>query len=249
MECHVSRNHPPEARLDDFIESNWIDDILYRVKPGKEATVLCCQGGPAAPPGLLAAKVYHDREFRGFANDAVYQQGRVILDSRARRAFQSKTRFGREVQAGMWTASEFETLKLLHAAGADVPQPFICSSDVLLMEFIGDEEGPAMALGRAVDDRDEAEELFASLMRNIELWLSCNRIHGDLSAFNVLYWEGALKIIDFPQAVDPRFSPKARELLERDIGNVCQFFARHGVRADAGRLADKLWYRFIRGEL
>ena len=249
MERHVSRNFPPEARLDDFIESNWIEDILYRVKPGKEATVLCCQGGPAAPDGLIAAKVYHDREFRGFANDAVYQQGRVILDRRARRAFEGKTRFGRQVQTGMWTASEFETLKVLHAAGADVPRPLICSSDVLLMEFIGDEEGPAMSLSRAVDGRDEAEGLFASLVRNIELWLRHNRIHGDLSPFNILYWDGALKIIDFPQAVDPRFSPKARELLERDISNVCQFFTRHGVQADARRLADNLWFRFVRGEL
>jgi RIO kinase 1 len=198
---------------------------------------------------LIAAKVYHDRGFRGFANDAVYQQGRVILDQRARRAFTGKTRFGREVQSGMWTAGEFETLKLLHAAGADVPRPLICSPDVILMEFVGDEDGPAMPLNRIWPKPGEAHHLFECLMRNIELCLAHNRIHADLSPFNILYRDGALTVIDFPQAVDPRFSPKARELLGRDIENVCGYFARHGVPSDPARLAGDLWFRFMRGEL
>jgi RIO kinase 1 len=249
MEGWMSRNFPPEAKLEGFIESNWIDDILYRVKPGKEATVLCCRAGPAAPAGLIAAKVYHDRDFRGFSNDALYQQGRVILDRRARRAFESKTRFGREVQTGLWTAAEYETLRLLYAAGADVPRPLTCSPDVILMEFVGDDEGPAVPLHRLSPEPAEARRLFECLLHNIELWLAHDRIHADLSPFNVLYWNGTLKMIDFPQAVDPRFSHKARELLARDIDNVCRYFARCGVQADAARLADDLWFRFVRGAL
>lgn len=245
----MSRNFPPETKLESFIESDWIDEVLYRVKPGKEATVLCCRGGPAAPTGLIAAKVYHDRAFRGFANDALYQHGRVILDQRARRAFANKTRFGREVQTGMWTASEYDTLRLLHAAGADVPRPLTCSSDVILMEFVGDDVGPAVPLNRVSPERGEAHDLFECLLRNIELWLAHDRIHADLSPFNVLYWDGTLKVIDFPQAVDPRFSLKARELLGRDVDNVCRFFARYGVQADSVRLADDLWFRFMRAEL
>jgi RIO kinase 1 len=245
----MSRNYPPEAKLEGFLDSDWIDEVLYRVKPGKEATVLCCRGGPAAPVGLIAAKVYHDREFRGFANDALYQQGRVIVDRRARRAFANKTHFGREVQSRMWTASEYETLRLLHAAGADVPRPLTCSSEVILMEFVGDDVGPAMPLNRMSPERDEARHLFDCLLGNIELWLAHDRIHADLSPFNVLYWDGRLKVIDFPQAVDPRFSPKAQELLRRDVDNVCRYFARYGVRADPVRLADDLWFRFVRGDL
>lgn len=245
----MSRNYPPEAKLADYLEDQWLDEILYRVRPGKEATVICCRGGAVAPLPLIAAKVYHDRSFRGFANDAAYQQGRVILDQRARRAFATKTRFGREVQTGLWTAAEFETLKMLHTAGADVPQPFTHSADVLLMEFIGDEDGPAPLLQRVSLERDEAEHLFRILMRNIELWLSLNRIHADLSPFNVLYDNGALKVIDFPQAVDPRFSPEAYDLLARDIERVAAYFVRQGVSIDATRLADELWFRFMRGEL
>lgn len=245
----MSRNFPPEAKLEGFYDSDWIDEILFRVKPGKEATVLCCRGGANAPTELVAAKVYHDRAFRGFANDSIYQQGRVILNGRTRRAFEHKTAFGREAQAGMWTAGEFETLRALHRAGADVPRPFICSSDVILMEFIGDEEGPAMPLNRVSPERDEAVALFECLLRNIELWLAHDRIHADLSPFNILCWNGAVKVIDFPQAVDPRFNPRAHDLLRRDVDNVYRFFSRYGVRADPERLADNLWYRFRRSEL
>ena len=60
---------------------------------------------------------------------------------------------------------------------------------------------------------DEVQPLFDRLMRNVELMLAQQRIHGDLSAFNVLYWEGDIRLIDFPQAVAPAENPDAFELL------------------------------------
>ena len=50
-----------------------------------------------------------------------------------------------------------------------------------------------------------------------ELSLAHDRIHGDLSAYNVLYWRGAVTLIDFAQAVDPRHNDELYTLLERDI--------------------------------
>ena len=52
-------------------------------------------------------------------------------------------------------------------------------------------------------EQSEAQALFERLLQNLEIMLGCQRVHADLSAYNVLYWEGQLKIIDFPQAVDP----------------------------------------------
>jgi RIO kinase 1 len=56
-------------------------------------------------------------------------------------------------------------------------------------------------------------------------------------------------IIDFPQAVDPRFNSNALELLERDIDRICAYVGRFGVAADAWRLSRDLWSRFVRSEL
>lgn len=237
------------STLDAFFAEGWITEILYEVKSGKEATVYCCEGDPTKGQALFAAKIYRSRQHRNFKNDAVYQQGRVINDRRMRRAFERKTQFGREVQAAAWTDHEFDTLRTLHAAGAAVPRPVASSPGALLMDFVGDEHGAAPPLHTVSPAPDEARRLFGHVMRNVELWLACDRVHGDLSAFNMLYWRGSVTVIDFPQVVDPRANPDARDLLARDIANVCRYFARHGVRADPARLADDLWRRFTRAEL
>jgi RIO kinase 1 len=86
--------------------------------------------------------------------------------------------------------------------------------------------------------------MFRRLLWNVELWLHHGRVHGDLSAFNVLYWEGRAVVIDFPQAVDPDVNPNAYQLLARDLTNLCSYFRRYGVRADGNRLADDMWMRW-----
>ena len=86
-------------------------------------------------------------------------------------------------------------------------------------------------------------------MNNVEQWLSLNRVHGDLSPHNILYWRGDLRIIDFPQAVDPRFNRAAEDLLRRDIANVCRYFAPYGIEASPDDIARDLWRRFTYGEL
>jgi RIO kinase 1 len=237
------------AALDYFYAEGWISQVLYLVKSGKEATVYCCEAQPSTGQQLLAAKLYRAREHRAFRNDAVYQAGRVILDAHARRAVKNKSRFGREAQQGMWINHEWETLEALHAVGADVPEPLARTEGAILMGYRGDETASAPRLHEVNLPRDEAGHHFQVLMRNVELWLANNVIHGDLSAYNVLYWQGAVTVIDFPQAVDPRFNPNATSLLERDVTNLCNYFAKHGVSADAKAITRDLWRRFLRAEL
>ena len=66
-------------------------------------------------------------------------------------------------------------------------------------------------------------------------------IHGDLSAYNVLVWEGRAIVIDLPQAVDPRKNRHAPALLERDVRRICDHFARFGVVSSPERIAADLW--------
>ena len=65
----------------------------------------------------------------------------------------------------------------------------------------------------------------------------------------MLYWNGTITLIDFPQAVDPRFNRHARDWLERDVENVCRYFRRHGVDADPTAPAEELWTRYLDGDL
>lgn len=240
---------PLQSTLDSFFADAWITEIVHMVKSGKEATVYCCRAHPSRNVPYLAAKVYRSRNNRGFKNDAVYQEGRAITDQRARRAVKNKSAAGREMQFSMWVGHEFETLTRLHAAGAMVPKPLAQNSNALLMEYLGEEQQPAFALQNVILEPDEIYPVFELLMDNIQLWLANNIIHGDLSPYNIMYWQGNVTIIDFPQAVDPRFNSHALSLLTRDIDNVCKYMARYGLKRDSAQLANRLWQRFRNARL
>ena len=212
------------AEFEGFYSGNLITDVINAVKSGKEATVYRCRAHPSTGEDFLAAKHYRSFQQRNFRNDAVYQQGRPEWSDRNGRALKRKSKWGRMLQFGNWVSNEFETLEMLYEAGVDVPKPFDQSDDVIIMEFIGDEEEAAEVLNRISPSPDEAEQLFQRLMRNVRLMLDANRIHADLSAFNILYWQGDLKIIDFPQSVHPRRNPQAFDLLLRDIENIYKYF-------------------------
>jgi RIO kinase 1 len=238
-----------ESSLDSLLADGYIAEVLHLVKGGKEGTVYCCRGGPMAGAELVAAKIYHPLERRGFRNDAVYQEGR-LRGPRVRRerlAMSKKSGFGRRVQFGVWVNSEFENLRMLHQAGADVPCPIARGESAVLMEFIGDAGQAAPPLAAVELARTDARALFERILRNVALWLERDRIHADLSPYNILYWRGAITVIDFPQAIDARFNPSAHALLERDLANVCRYFARFGVAADPERIARRMWSAYRHG--
>jgi RIO kinase 1 len=239
--------------LGQFYEDHFILDVVRQVKGGKEATVYCCLAHPSTGVDWIAAKVYRPRAFRNLRNDAVYRKGREVIGEegkevrgrRERLAMQKKTDFGQKLRHMTWLANEFDTLRRLHAAGADVPKPFAQSENVILMEYVGDQKVNAPTLNQVSLEDREASILFDRLMHNVELMLAHDRIHADLSAFNVLYWNGEIKIIDFPQAVDPYVNPEAFPLFSRDVQRSCQYFARYGIGADAGKITRDLWDHYV----
>jgi RIO kinase 1 len=246
------------SSLASFYEDDLITDVLAMVKSGKEATVYCCAAHPSTGLEYVAAKVYRPRMFRSLRNDAVYRASRPQVDAKGREgrgakrwnATAKETERGRAAKINAWIRYEYETQRLLYDAGADAPRPLAQSGNAVLMEYIGGGPGtPAPLLREVTLRREEAMPLFERVLRNIELWLACDRVHGDLSAYNMLYWDGAITIIDFAQAVDPRYNPAVGDLLARDIARVCQYFARFGVEVDAAALASDLWLRYLRAEL
>jgi RIO kinase 1 len=83
-------------------------------------------------------------------------------------------------------------------------------------------------------------------LANVDLFLKHHRVHADLSAFNLLYWQGRAVIIDFPQAVDPRYNDDAFDLLVRDLRNVNDFFEDHGVEVvDPIQQALAIWREHV----
>ena len=236
--------------FDALFRDRLITEVLFEVRSGKEATVYCCRGDASTGMDLLAAKLYRPLERRTFRNDASYQVGREnALARRDRLALEKKSRHGRDLQFGTWIEAEYQTIRMLHDAGADVPAAIARSHNVLLMEYLGDERSAAPMLYRVRLEREQAAQHLRQIIDNVTLWLAHHRVHADLSPYNILYWEDRIVVIDFPQAVDPRVNPNARSLLQRDLENVCGYFERYGIRADANRIGNELWRRYKIGAL
>jgi RIO kinase 1 len=232
-----------------FYEQGWISDVLRKVKAGKEASVYLCRAGAQVHAPLVAAKVYRPRMLRNLRDDHLYREGRVDLDEKgheinddgASHAVAKRTAYGEEVRHQSWIAYEYTTLQALSEAGADVPKPYEMAANAILMGYIGDETSPAPTLNEVDLDEGEVRPLFDRLVHNLDLLLSSERVHGDLSAYNVLYWEGQIALIDFPQVVSPRGNRNAFAIFERDVTRLCEYFIDQGLSIQPQRLAAGLW--------
>jgi RIO kinase 1 len=233
--------------MDAFASSGLITDVLGIVDDGKEATVYCCAASPSTGVELLAAKVYRAQRFRAFSKNTQYVGERTHLDARGARALKKRTRRGRAMAHLEWVQWEWEVLCRLCDAGADVPEPFAPSSDAILMAHIGDANGAAPHLRHVELSDPDARAALSRLLENVEILLDNHLVHGDLSAYNVLWWDGRAWVIDLPQAVDVRTHPDAYRLLCRDVENLERYFERYGL--DARGVADRAWSRYQRGRL
>ena len=246
--------------LRTFYGEGLITDVLALVKGGKEASVYLCQAHPVTGMDLVAAKVYRPRMFRNLRNDAVYREGRDILVSSGRpagrdtgyiqRAIRSKTAFGMQAAHTSWLMHEFTALERLYQAGAAVPRPISSSDNAILMSYHGEEGSSAPTLNTIALEREEAMRLFSTVLRNIHLMLADGLVHGDLSAYNILYWvpengPSEITIIDFPQVVDLHANPRARPIFHRDIARTCEYFQRQGVACNPVALARDLWLTYV----
>jgi RIO kinase 1 len=209
-----------------------VDTELGMLKTGKEADVFLLERGV---PGtdrrcLLAAKRYRDSKHRMFHRDSGYLEGRGHRESRVSRAMNKRSAFGLQAIAGQWAGAEFAALRRMYEVGAAVPYPVQILGTEILMEFIGDDDGTAAPrLAQLRPDRDELQDLWEQLSRNLSLIARDGNAHGDLSAYNIIVHHGRLVIIDVPQIVDVVGNPRGRHFLERDVRNVGKWFGARGL--------------------
>jgi RIO kinase 1 len=148
-----------------------------------------------------------------------------------------------------WIMHEYGVQRELFDDGADVPRPIAQRGNTILMDYVGDDWGPAPTLSEISLAHEEAQPLLDRVLENVRLMLSHHYVHGDLSAYNILYWEGEITIIDFPQMVDARKNQNAYSLLQRDIQRVCAYFVRYGATAHPDELSTDLWDNYINGRM
>lgn len=128
-----------------------------------------------------------------------------------------------------WAEKEFRNLLRLRAAGLRCPEPLVLKLHVLVMEFIGKSGWAAPRLKDAALSLDELRECYVEIITAMRtLYQKCKLVHGDLSEYNILHYEGHLYIIDVSQAVDLDH-PHALDFLREDCLHVSDFFRKNGV--------------------
>ena len=100
------------------------------------------------------------------------------------------------------------------------------------MEYIGDATGAAPRVANAHLSIEEARSARDQLLDSLRALAGAHIVHGDLSVYNMLWWQNRLVIIDFPQAVDSFNNPFAPDLLYRDLNNVQTWFDRQKAGFD-----------------
>ena len=231
---------------DWLVAEPYTDTDLGVLKSGKEAQVNLVRRTGDHGSCLVARKRYLPREVKTkgelealgvqrastFRNDVEYREGRQFRKSRDRRAVEQMTAHGRRLLQNRWTGHEFETMDRLWAAGAPVPYPIAYGDDVFDMEYVGgdDQAAPQLYAARLADA--QLESAFEQLVDGLATITSEGIAHGELSAYNLLWWQDRLVFIDFPQAVDIAANPQGLGYLHRDVVNVCTWFARRGLERD-----------------
>ena len=229
----VGVEHGPDPVPDWVITSGEAEQYdLGMLKTGKEADVHLVERRFGEHVNVLAAKRYRKFEDRMFRNDARYRAGRRTGESRLDKAMEQGNKAGMAFRARMWLQTEFETLCKLWSAGVSVPYPVQKLGSELMLQLIGDPEMAAPRLVHARLDRERLTDAYNQLVDHLHTMVRCGVVHGDLSAYNILWDEGRLVIIDFPQSVDPVAHPEGMALLERDVTNVTDWFGRRGVPCD-----------------
>lgn len=213
---------------------------------GKEAQVFLVRCGQE----ICCAKVYKDVADRSFKKAIQYQEGRKIRNSRRQRAMEKRSKFGRDQQEEVWQRAEVDALFQLAAAGIRVPKPYGLFGGVLLMELIVGADGDvAPRLNDISMSPEQALKDHATLMNYVLRMMCVGLIHGDLSEFNVLQDANGPVIIDLPQVVNAAANNSAKSMLQRDVENITQYYARFAPELAQTHYAEEIWELHEKGEL
>jgi len=219
-----------------LLNTNFLKEMHGSVSTGKEANVYHGIRGDfvGSEDGITISRFEESKGsecaikiFRTTLNEfkdrAKYLQG----DSRFRRANVKTTNARKLIK--FWADKEFRNLYRIHSCGLPCPMPIHQVEGILVMSFIGENGTPAPQL----KDVDVSHEKFVTIYRDCitlmrRLYQECRLVHGDLSEYNLLYFQSHLWLIDVSQSIEYDHNEAANSL-RKDCKNITKFFERRGL--------------------
>jgi RIO kinase 1 len=202
-----------------LVQDGHIDAFGGPISTGKEANVYTALSGDEE----VAVKIYR-------INASDFREMGEYLEGDPR--FEEVAGNKKAVVVG-WVRKEFANLQRARAAGVRVPEPIAVERNVLVMEYLGAEDGRAKRLAEvSIENPETAYEVVREYMYRL---YDAGIVHGDLSEYNIVVQDSQLYVIDVGQAVTVHH-PNSEDFLERDCENVAAFFNRQGVDTDGEQL-------------
>ena len=193
---------------------------------GKEANVFLCDREGAGDESIVL-KIYR-LETCDFNRMYDY----IKSDARFTRIKKSKRHI-----IFTWVQREYRNLLKAREAGVSVPTPMTFLYNILVLEFIGNEDylAPMLKDKKPKNPKD----FFNKIIYNMRKLYKAGLVHADLSGFNILNYNDIPIFIDFSQTTSLEDS-RAQEYLERDIRNICIFFRKIGLDANEKKMKEKI---------
>ncbi len=211
--------------FDKLISQKVIDTLDFPISTGKEGNVF---RATTSDNKMVAVKIYRISTAT-FKHISKY----IIGDPR----FKSLRKSKKDI-IYVWTKKEFKNLSRLKKINVLAPKPILSIKNVLIMEYIGNKERPAPLLKDI--KLKEPEKIFDKIIKYLsDMYKKANLVHGDLSAYNILFYDNEPYLIDLGQSVLLEH-PNSDELLRRDINNIASYFKTYKIDIDKEEIYNRI---------
>ncbi len=206
-----------------LINDGVVATVDYPVSTGKEGNVFHA----TSSKGALALKIFR-------VNTATFHNiSKYLLGDPRFKGLKGDRR--RIIYA--WASKEYKNLERMLSAGARVPKPVAVHENILAMGYIGDDTMPAPMIKSV--KLDDPKAFLDDVIDNMRCIHKAGLVHGDLSEYNILVWEGRTHIIDVGQAV-PLEHGNSQEWFDRDVKNIVRYFRRLGCEVTEKEIKDSV---------
>lgn len=213
-----------KAIVDGLQVAYKIEKLNGVVGRGKESTILHATGRDHEdkPGQEIAIKVFRTDQNVAFKTRDTYNKSKCP-------SYKFDKYKSKNDSLNKWAERGFKNLRALRRANINCPEAISLKRHVLVMTFLGSNARPAPQLK---DAKLDSEQLQASFEQTIDImkrmYADCDLIHGDLSEYNLLWYDERVYVIDVSQSMFTSH-PNANAFLYRDCTNVLDFYRRNGL--------------------
>ena len=211
---------PTLMAINDLRSDGIIGEVIGSLGSGKESKVYLARAPDGSP---ITLKIY-------LTVSAEFKKRMLYIAGDPR--FSDIKKGSRNIMT-IWARKEFKNMQGAHAAGVRVPAAIAVKKNVLVMEYVKDQEGN---LARPLAYHEVTQDDYKQVIEQVSLlYRKANLVHADLSEYNIFRSDRGIMMFDFGSAVDVKH-PNSKQFLVRDVLNVNRFFEKRGV--ETGDIAD-----------